>query len=152
LPRVLSKLDDLEARTQLSWASTVACSAFAKLGGSDGAMTMHGIEHPLSGQYDMAHGDGLAALLPSWLGSLAEIRADRISKLGTRVFQENNGIVAIEKWLKECKMNYRLKNLGVDKRDLLSLGQKAISTAPWLVAHPKTLDAKAVEEIYRKAW
>ena len=64
LPRVLKKLDDLEARSQLSWASTIACSAFAGLGGGDGSMTMHAIEHPFSGLYDIAHGDGLAAFCP----------------------------------------------------------------------------------------
>jgi len=152
LLRAIRKPGDIEARTQLSWASTVACSDFAGLGGGDGVMTMHGMEHPLSGLYDIAHGDGLAALLPAWLGSLSDIRQTRLDKLGRNVFGEKDGISAVEKWLETCNMNYRLRDLGVDKERLLDLGQNAIDTASWLAAHPKKLDAKAVAAIYTNAW
>ena len=152
LPRVLNKLDDLEARSQLSWASTIACSAFADLGGGDGSMTMHGIEHPLSGLYDIAHGDGLAALLPAWLSSLADIRQDRLDKLARNVFGEKDGIAAVEKWLKECGMHHKLRDLGVEKAKLKDLAANALETAPWLAAHPKKLDVAAIVAIYGEAW
>ena len=152
LPCALAKLDDLDARSQLSWASTVACSAFAGLGGGDGAMTMHGIEHPLSGLYDMAHGDGLAALLPAWLRSLADISQDRLDKLAHNVFGEKDGITAVEEWLKTCSMNHKLRDLGLEKAKLKDLAANALKTAPWLAAHPKKLDAAAIAAIYREAW
>ena len=53
LPRVIAHLDDLEARTQLSWASTIAMSKFAQLGSRGGPLTCHGIEHALSGYYEL---------------------------------------------------------------------------------------------------
>jgi alcohol dehydrogenase YqhD (iron-dependent ADH family) len=152
LPRVLKKLDDLEARSQLSWASTVACSAFADLGGGDGSMTMHGIEHPLSGMYDMAHGDGLAALLPAWLSSLSDIRQSRLKKLASNVFGAKEGIVAVEMWLKAVGMDLRLRDLGVEQTRLGDLAANALETAPWLRAHPKKLSTDAIEEIYKKSW
>jgi alcohol dehydrogenase YqhD (iron-dependent ADH family) len=152
LPRVLKKLDDLEARSQLSWASTVACSAFADLGGGDGSMTMHGIEHPLSGMYDMAHGDGLAALLPAWLSSLSDIRQSRLKKLASNVFGAKEGIVAVEMWLKAVGMDLRLRDLGVEQTRLGYLAANALETAPWLRAHPKKLSIDDIEEIYKKSW
>jgi alcohol dehydrogenase YqhD (iron-dependent ADH family) len=152
LPRVLVKLDDLEARSQLSWASTIACSAFASLGGGDGAMTMHGMEHPLSGMYDMAHGDGLAALLPAWLRSLSDIRGKRLQKLGRNVFGEEDGIAAVEKWLERCGMNLRLRDMGVEKDNLAGLAANALQTAPWLAAHPKKLTVESIAAIYSEAW
>ena len=152
LLRALAKLDDLEARSQLSWASTIACSDFASLGGGDGSMTMHGIEHPLSGFYDMAHGDGLAALLPAWLHSLADIRQDRLDKLACNVFGEKDGLVAVEKWLKQVSMNLRLRDLGVEKAKLPELAVNALKTAPWLSAHPKKLDVAAIAAIYAEVW
>ncbi|UCG54467.1 MAG: iron-containing alcohol dehydrogenase, partial [Dehalococcoidia bacterium] len=39
LPQVLAQPHNVYARGQLSWASTIACSPFALLGGGDGAMT-----------------------------------------------------------------------------------------------------------------
>ena len=56
LPRSLARLDDIEARTQLSWASTIAMSQIIRLGGTVGSMTCHGIEHAISGYYDVTHG------------------------------------------------------------------------------------------------
>ena len=152
LPRVLKKLDDLDARSQLSWASTVACSAFADLGGGDGAMTMHGIEHPLSGMYDMAHGDGLASLLPAWLNSLSDVRGDRLNKFASSVFGEKKGIAAVEKWLQAVGMDLKLRELGVEKAKLGDLAVNALKTAPWLTSHPKKLDKGAIESIYKAAW
>lgn len=152
LPDAIRNPDNLDARAQLSWVSTVACSAFAGLGGGDGSMTMHGMEHPLSGLYDMTHGDGLAALLPSWLESLSDVRQLRLEKLGKNVFGEQDGIVAVNKWLLACNMTHKLRDLAVDKAKLLDLGQNALDTAPWLAVHPKKLDAKAVAVIYENAW
>lgn len=152
LPRALARLNDLEARSQLSWASTIACSAFADLGGGDGSMTMHGIEHPLSGFYDMAHGDGLAALLPAWLRSLADIRQDRLDKLARNVFGESDSIAAVEKWLKNCGMSLRLRDLGLEKSKLKDLAANALVVAPWLPAHPKKMTVETISAIYNAAW
>lgn len=151
LPRVLKKLDDLEARAQLSWASTMACSDFASLGGGDGAMTLHGLEHPLSGCYDMAHGDGLAALLPYWLLSLLDIRQDRIVKLGCKVFEEVDGLAGVNRWLKEIGMSLRLRDLGVEKDRLPELAASALKTASWLKEHPKKLTVAGITQLYEAA-
>ena len=152
LPVALKKLDDLESRSQLSWASTVACSAFAGLGGGGGSLTMHAIEHPLSGLYDMAHGDGLAALLPAWLCSLADVRQARLEKLGRNLFGKNDGIAAIENWLGEVGMRLKLRDLGVEKEKLADLAQNALDTAPWLAVHPKKMDVASISAIYEEAW
>jgi alcohol dehydrogenase class IV len=152
LPRVLKNLADLDARSQLSWASTIACSAFAGLGGGGGSMTMHAIEHPLSGVYDIAHGDGLAALLPAYLESLADIRAGRLEKLGCAVFGKPDGLAAVGEWLKEVGMSWRLRDLGIEHEKLPALAANALRTASWLRDHPKKLDKKAITAIYEAAW
>jgi len=152
LPQTLIQPDDLGARSQLSWASTIACSAFTSLGGGDGSMTMHGLEHPLSGYYDMAHGDGLAALLPAYLESLADIRAERLAKLGPTVFGQANGLTAIRIWLNKIGMDLKLRDLGVTRDKLPYLAQGALNTAPWLSGHPTKLDKEAIIKIYEAAW
>jgi len=151
LPRVLAKPQDIIARYQLGWASTVACSDFASLGGGDGSMTLHGIEHPLSGYYDMAHGDGLAALLPAWLKSLKAVRPARLRKLGEQVFGAEDGIAAVEKWLESTGMNLKLRDLGVAREKFPELAASALKTAPWLNQHPIKLEVQAVAAIYAAA-
>ena len=152
LPQVLARLDDIEARTRLSWASTIACSQFATLGGGAGAMTLHGIEHPLSGYYDIAHGDGLAVLLPAWMRYTLPERQQRFYSLGRNVFGEADGIGATEKWLEKVGMKLRLRNLGIELEHMEQMADCAVKTAPWLKYHPRLLDAAAIKQIYQNSY
>jgi len=113
LPQVLTKLDDIEARTQLSWACTIACSPVATLGGGAGPMTLHGIAHPLSAYYDIAHGDSLAPLLLAWMRYTLPVRKEKFDALGKNVFGEADGILATEKWLETIGMKLRLRDLDI---------------------------------------
>ncbi len=98
LPKVLAKLDDLESRVNLSWASTIACSQFHELGGGieTGYRTLHEIEHSLSGFYDMAHGDGLATLMPAWMRYTFPVREDRFKLLAKNVFGKDDAVNGTE--------------------------------------------------------
>jgi len=149
LPQAIANPNDIEARTRLSWASTIACSQFTSLGGGAGDMTLHGIEHPISGYYDIAHGDGLAALLPAWMRYTFPVRGDRFSSLGRKVFNEADGIAATEKWLERVGMKLRLSSLGVEQERLGELANCAVRTASWLEQHPRLLDTKTITQLYR---
>ncbi len=65
-PIAVAKPEDLEARAQLMWASTVALNGLVGLGNQNG-WTVHPIEHELSAYYDITHGVGLGILTPRWL-------------------------------------------------------------------------------------
>lgn len=152
LPQVLAKPRDIEARTRLSWASTIACSQFATLGGGAGAMTLHGIEHPLSGYYDIAHGDGLAALLPAWMRYTFLVKGEGFYRLGKKVFDDVDGILATEKWLERVGMKLRLSTFGIELERLEELATCAVRTAPWLKEHPRLLDAAAIKQLYQDSY
>ncbi len=143
--------DDIKEREKLTWASTIACSQFAGLGGGTGVMTLHGIEHPLSGEYDVAHGDGLATLLIEWMKHTYPDRKERFELLGKNVFGEPDGISATEKWLKSVGMGHRLGHLGAKEADFGKLAENAIRTAPWVKFHPKPLDKESITSIYKKS-
>jgi len=149
LPQVLARPDDIEGRTRLFWASTMACSQFTSLGGGEGAMTLHGIEHPLSGYYNIAHGDGLAALLPAWMRFTFPVRQDRFHSLGGNVLGAEDGIAATEKWLEKVGMRLRLSDLGIEPQRYAEMAASAIRTAPWLKYHPRPLDINAIKQIYQ---
>jgi len=63
LPKVLAQSDNIDARSQLSWASAVALSGMVN-SGRGGPFPLHAMEHALSAHYDISHGLGLALLLP----------------------------------------------------------------------------------------
>jgi hypothetical protein len=152
LPKVLAKLDDIEQRCNLSWASTIACSQFASLAGGTGIMTLHGMEHALSGEYDIAHGDGLASLLIEWMKYTYPVREQRFALLGKNVFSETDGIAATEKWLKQVGMRVNLRGLGAKEADCDKLAENALKTAPWVKFHPRTLDKAEIVSIYRRCF
>lgn len=153
LPQALAKLNDVEARTKLSWASTVACSQAITLGGSIGYRTLHLIEHALSGCYDVTHGDGLAALLPAWMRYTLPVRKERFSSLGRNVFGEEEGVAAIEKWLDKVGMKLNLRTLGVAPEDFEDIADNALRTSRGLLSkHPNLLDAAAIVQIFKDSY
>jgi len=152
LPVVIAKLDDIEARTQLSWTSTIAMSQIIRLGGTVGSMTCHGIEHAISGYYDITHGEGLAALLPAWMKHIAPVRKKRLDLLAKNVFGKTDGIKATEEWLERVGMKLRLHDLGCELEKAENIADITVKTFRNLRLHPRTLDAKAIAQIYRDSF
>ena len=145
LPKAIAHPDDLKARSELSWASTVSMSQIARLGGGGGAMTCHSIEHALSGLYDITHGEGLAALLPVWMKHFYKINNTRFASLGKNVFGKKDGLKATEQFLDSIGMRLRLGALGCKLEDIPIITDIVSKSSPGRV----TLDANTVTEIYR---
>ncbi len=153
LPGVLKAPHDIELRSRISWACTIACSQFALLGGLGlGLFPVHGMEHALSGIYDIAHGDGLAALLIEWMKFTRPAREERFKKLGKNVFGESDGVAATAKWLTKIGMNLNLRGLGVKETDFDKLADNALKTAPWVTINPIPLDKALIAALYMKSF
>jgi hypothetical protein len=154
LPRVLAKPDDIEARTQLSWTSTIAMCALATLGGGRGrGLHCHNIEHGISALYDVAHADGLAALLPKFMEFILPARKERIEAVGTRVFGKGDGIKAVEEWLESVGMKLRFRDLGCKLEDAEEVANIVIRTCPFsLEVPPLKIEARQIAEMYRNAY
>ena len=152
LPRVIAHLDDIEARTQLSWASTTATSRLAEWGGGGRSATCHAIENALSGYYDVTHGDGLAALLPAWMRSFYQVRQSRFESLGKNVFGKEDGLHATEDFFESVGMRLRLRDLGCKLEDAPAIAELAIKSSPFLAEHPTPLDANAIVKIFQDSF
>ncbi|MFC1977518.1 iron-containing alcohol dehydrogenase [Chloroflexota bacterium] len=140
LPQVLARLDDIEARTQLSMASTVAMSSIATLGSGLGTPHgCHGIEHALGGYYDVTHGEGLAALLPAWMRHSPAVRKERLDALGKNVFGKADGLLATEEWLESVGMRLRLRDLGCEFERAEEMAKLALKSNPRLIETPDTI-------------
>jgi alcohol dehydrogenase YqhD (iron-dependent ADH family) len=124
LPKVLRNGDDLEARSQLLWANTLA-NSWVIGAGKNGAGPMHFIEHCLSGYYDISHGRGLAIIMPVLWRYNSELAPEKYAKIGRSVFgivgtalnDRENGMLAVDalqEWMKVNHLYYRLSDLGID--------------------------------------
>lgn len=76
---------DLEARTQVQWASIVALNGWIQAG-VHMVPPMHMIEHALSAHHNITHGAGLAIVGPAWMRFAAKSRPERFAQFAERVF------------------------------------------------------------------
>ncbi|MFA5928672.1 MAG: iron-containing alcohol dehydrogenase [Candidatus Margulisiibacteriota bacterium] len=119
LALVLKNPSDVDSRSQLSWASSIALSGF--LSGREGGWPMHSIEHALSGHFDISHGRGLSAILPAMLQYDLAVNADKIADMGKYLFKSATAeecISAFVAWMKEVGAYCRLSDLNVPKDGL----------------------------------
>ncbi|MGP8080623.1 MAG: iron-containing alcohol dehydrogenase [Dehalococcoidales bacterium] len=154
LPKAIAKPNDIEARSRLTWASTVAMSILSRLGGGGGAMTCHSIEHALSGYYDVTHGEGLAALFPAWMEYHRHFRQERIKSMGNNVFGEKDGIIALEKWLQSVGMRLRLGDIGCEIEKTEMITDLVLRSSPpiMLAGAPVPIGKEAIIKIYRESF
>jgi alcohol dehydrogenase YqhD (iron-dependent ADH family) len=136
LPKVLADLGDIEARSQLMWASTLA-NSWVIGAGKNGAGPMHFIEHCLSGYYDISHGRGLAIVLPVLWYYNCETAPEKYANIAKRVFDicgegktESElgfaGVDAMVAWLKANNLYFRLSDVGIDDKHFKDIANDCV--------------------------
>ena len=121
----LENPEDYRARAEMMFACTLGCNGIYSLGNSESGWPMHGIEHALSGYYDITHGEGLAIITPRWMRHiLSERTLPRFVKYGVNVFGIDPSLPAMEIAEKAIDATYaffegigipmHLRELGID--------------------------------------
>ena len=133
-PRVIADPDNYEARANIMWAGTVAHTNLCGVG-REQDWNSHGIEHELSGMYDVAHGAGLAVIMPAWMEYVHGHNVMRFCQMATRVFgcQMNyedpeatavEGIRRFRAFLHGIGMPINFAELGAKEEDIPALVEK----------------------------
>ena len=155
LPGAVSDGRDLKARSSLAWVSTLCCSPFRGLG-LEGSGSLHHIEHSVSGRFDVSHGEGLCALLPSWLEFMEALAPGRVERLGLSVFGRKDAVFAVEEWLASIGMGLNLGDLGVPADSAATLAEDTIRVygrgGDYIPNGKFRLYAGDIESIYRAAF
>jgi alcohol dehydrogenase YqhD (iron-dependent ADH family) len=136
LGRAMEDGSDIAARTQLSWASTVALCGIVNAGRL-GGFPMHCMEHALSACYDISHGRGLAILMPHLMRYTAEVKAEKYIQFAKNVFfvdvgsmsaeeAANTGISNLVDWLKEVGMYLTLADVGIGSEKFEEMAETTV--------------------------
>ena len=123
-PKAIADGKDLEARTQVQWASILALNGFVNVG-TNGGYPVHMIEHTLSAYHDITHAAGLAVINPSWMRFAARHRPQKFVQFAERIFGLKakgpddldcalQGIDRFEDFLKSIDCPTRLFELDID--------------------------------------
>lgn len=122
-PKAVVDGSDLEARTQVQWASVVALNGWVQVG-TNFAAPVHMIEHTLSAHHNITHGAGLAVVNPAWMRFAAKARPERFAQFAQRIFGLSStgkndaelakeGIDRFEAFLESIGCPTRLSQLGI---------------------------------------
>lgn len=157
--RLKANPKDLNARAEIQWLATVAHNNMLDTG-RIGDWGSHRIEHELSGQYGITHGEGMAVVLPAWVRYVANVKPWKLSQLAVRVFHEDaynhteaeNALALadhLEHFFRELGLRTRLPELGIDDKYFADMAKRA--TRNGTVGHYLPLDEHIFVEILKIA-
>jgi hypothetical protein len=108
LPKILDNPNDINARSNLSYASTIALSGL--LNGRNSYFPIHALEHALSAYTDAPHGAGLRLFLPRVMAFNSKLISEKICKFNEKIFnipKTSDPLKALE-----LGLNSYMKNIG----------------------------------------
>jgi alcohol dehydrogenase class IV len=148
---------DLEARSQMMLASSMAAIAF-NVSGLGGA---HGTGHALSARLNAAHGQTLATMLPHVMAYNLEVRSAKYAQIAeamnaaipgaSELDNAKAAIAAIVALRDDIGIARSIRDLG-GTDDLLPLLVADAAADGVNFGNPKRLDGPAFEALYKAAW
>jgi hypothetical protein len=161
MDRLLVNPKDLDARSAVMWAGTLAWSGLINAGVDDAALPNHMIEHPLSAFYDIAHGAGLSIVIPAWLKYMKSRISHRIIRFGRRILeldeqleglpessQSDRVIEALEAWYRKIGSPVTFREGGIVNPDIDALTRQALQLGEyWGIPDYTAADIKKIYEL-----
>ena len=157
--RLLKDPGDVNARGEIQWLASVAHNNFLDAG-RRADWASHRIEHELSAQYNITHGEGMAVTITAWTKYMAEKKPWRPALLASRVFgadpydhtEKERAYILAEKlseFFRKLGLRITLAEFGIDDRDFEVMAERA--TRNGRVGHYLPLDASGIVEILNLA-
>ena len=153
--KLINDPKDINARGEIQWLASVAHNNFLDAG-RRADWGSHRIEHELSAQYNITHGEGMAVVTVAWTKYAANVKPWRLALLASRVFnadsynysEKERALILsdkLEQFFKKLRLKTTLKELGIDERHFDEMANRA--TRGGHVGHYIELDAKAFKEV-----
>lgn len=157
--RLIKDPADINARAEIQWLASVSHNNFLDAG-RRADWGSHRIEHELSAQYNITHGEGMAIVFPAWIRYIAEIKPWRPALLASRVYgkdpydytEKERALLLSEEleiFFKKLGLKTHLSELGIDDKDFEVMAKRA--TSEGTVGHYVQLDEKKITEILKAA-
>ncbi|KAF0125427.1 MAG: Fe-dependent oxidoreductase alcohol dehydrogenase [Elusimicrobia bacterium] len=150
--RILKDPADYNARASMMWSATLALNGLPTCGYGGMTFINHAIEHSLSALYDIAHGAGLAIVLPAWFRHHLETEGPRrLDKFGRAVFGTTKAeacVNAFEDFFREAGAPLRLSEVKIPASDVPRIAENAMMLIRmWGLRH----EQPEIEKILRLA-
>ncbi|SEW18385.1 hypothetical protein SAMN05216413_1446 [Ruminococcaceae bacterium KH2T8] len=157
--RLIEDPTNINARAEIQWLASVAHNNFLDAGRS-ADWGSHRIEHELSAQYNITHGEGMAVVFVAWTKYIAKIKPWRLALLASRVYgvdpydfsEEERALILAEKFkdfFTKLGVKTTLTDLNIDDRDFKTMADRATKNGK--VGHYVPLGSDDIVEILKIA-
>lgn len=146
--RLLTDINDMQARGNLMWDSAMAENGILKVGRLTDFQA-HQIEHQLGAYTDCNHGQGLAVIHPAYYRHIAKDAPEKFARFAKEVFGADTaeaGLEALTAFIQACGLPTKLSQLKSKAEITPAVLRQVADTCNIIQCNPRTLDR---EEIYR---
>ncbi len=155
--RVLENPNNYDARAEIQWIASVAHNNILDTG-RIGDWGSHRIEHELSAQYDVTHGEGMAIVFPAWIRYAGNIKPHKLAQLANRVFdvdyndfsEKEMAVILAGKFsdfFKKLGLKSSLSDLEIDNSHFAEMANRATNNGQNTVGHYLELNEKQFIDI-----
>lgn len=152
---------DYEARATAMWASSVSHNGLTGCGRGD-FLAVHQLEHAVSGEFTaVAHGAGLAVLLPAWARLCYHRNLPRFAQFARRVFDvtadndeqaAKEGVEAMAAFFHALGMPSTLREFGIPETAIERLCELTTNGGTRVIDSIIPLDDDAVKAIFASCY
>jgi len=145
--------NDYDARGEFAWTAIQALNGLTPAGTAGGSFPNHMIEHSLSALYNVAHGAGLAVVIPAWMKWYKNQNIKQFERFSREIFGEqsaDSGIEKLEAWFAKIGAPVTLSDANIPRDGIEALATNAYETSKvW--GMDKLYSADIITEILEKA-
>lgn len=159
--RLMKNLKDYNARAEMQLLASLAHNGTLELGRTPD-WASHRIEHELSGQYNITHGEGMALVLVAYIKYMADKAPKKFAQLANRVFdidyhdytEKEMALILAEKlneFFKKLNLRTTLTEFGIGKEHFNDMAMRATNNDTSTCGHYIPIHAKEFVEILEMA-
>ena len=129
---LLANPNDYDARAEFAWVSIQGLNGLTPAGTAGGSFPNHMIEHSLSALYNVAHGAGLAVVIPAWMKWHKNQNIKQYERFSKEIFNESSadkGIDLLEAWFAKIGAPVSLSDANIPRDEIKEIAINANGTA-----------------------
>lgn len=149
MKRLLTDINDMQARGNLMWDSAMAENGILKVGRLTDFQA-HQIEHQLGAYTDCNHGQGLAVIHPVYYRHIVNDAREKFTRFAKEVFGKDTaeeGIEALAEFIKECGLPTKLSELRSKTEITPELLRSVADTSNIIKCGPRELTKDEIYDI-----
>jgi len=158
--RLMKDPNNYDLRAEIMLAGYVAHNDSLSMG-RGGDWASHQLEHELSGFYDIAHGAGLAIIIPSWMKHVYKEDVARFAQFGNRVFDleintydleetAQKAIAEVESFFKDLGLPTSFADAKLPTHQIKEMANSLYSKSEW-IGNFMRINQETAEKIYEAA-